>query len=522
MWTGAHAPTEMTEMPTTGQRPQNLADAFDLSLAQDPNGLALVIGDEAWTRREIADMAACAAGALADLGVDVGARVVVQYDTSVEDLATAIAVARLGATIIPAPKRLGMREVNYLLGHSEAAVFAHVGPAPASGLSPPAGAKVVSTADLLHGAPWTAGTAATPDDHCGLIGVTSGSTGNPKGVMHGWSAVAWAAERMRALADVRPGESIMVTGAGAGAPGYTFFTYLGLAHGVTIVRASRWDPIEVLRLAARWGCVWSCMVPTMLRMLLDARADALGEGGLSDMRAITVGGGFMSEDLIQRARRELGVEVLRMYAMAECMGHSSVLLSDEPQVRDTCDGQPGPAAEIATFDDDRRRLAAGASGEIGMRGPSLLLGYLGEPEGKSNLMTPDGFFLSGDIGQILPNGHVKIVGRKKDMINRGGYKIDPSEVEELICRHPAIAKAVVVGYPDRLYGERACAVVEPRPGEALALDDMTGFLLAQGLSKEKLPERLELRDALPLSPDGKILKGKVKAEIGTDAAACQP
>lgn len=503
-------------MPTPDVTPDNLAEAFDRHLERDPEGLALVIGDASWTRRQLADLAARAAGALSDLGVGAGARVIVQYDTSVEDVAAAIAVARLGATLIPVPKRLGVREVNYLLERSEAALFAHVGDAPAPGLEPPPGAKVWSTARLLDGEPRRLETAPTAEDHCALIGVTSGSTGNPKGVMHSWSAVAWSAERMRALADLQPGESIMVTGAGAGAPGYTFFTYCGLAHGLTIVRASKWDPPEVLRLAAKHQCAWSCMVPTMLRMLLDARAEAFGDGKLTHMRAITAGGGFMSDALIKRARDELGVEVLRMYAMAECMCHSSVLVSESQEVRDTCDGRSGAGAEIAIFDDDRRQLPLGATGEIGLRGPSLLLGYLGDPAGKSSLMTPDGYFLSGDLGRVLPNGHIKVVGRKKDMINRGGYKIDPSEVEELIGKHPAVAQVAVVGYPDRLYGERACAVVEPRPGADFTLDDLTGFLLSQGLSKEKLPERLELRGALPLSPDGKILKAKVKAEIGTD------
>ena len=506
----------MAAHPNTLVRPENLAEAFDRHLARDPGGLALIIGEKVWTRRQLADLAARATGALAEIGVGAGDRVIAQYDTTVEDLAVAIAVARLGATLMPIPKRLGMREVNYLLERSQAALFAHMGGAPSPGLELPRGAVVRSTTSLLAGDPREIATAPTADDHSALIGVTSGSTGNPKGVMHGWSGIAWASERMRALADLQQGESILVTGAGAGAPGYAFFTYCGLANGLTLVRASKWDPVEVLQLADRHGCAWACMVPTMLRMLLDARPDALGDGKLDRMRAITVGGGFMSGALIQRTREELGTEVLRMYAMAECMCHSSVLLSEGRDVRDLCDGRSGPGAEIALFDDERRQLPPGEAGEIGMRGPSLFLGYLGDSEGKARLMTPDGYFLSGDMGRILPNGHVKVVGRKKDMINRGGYKIDPSEVEELIGKHPAVAKVAVVGYPDRLYGERACAVVEPRAGQAFSFADLTGFLLAQGLSKEKLPERLELREALPLSPDGKILKAKVKAEIGTD------
>jgi acyl-coenzyme A synthetase/AMP-(fatty) acid ligase len=498
----------------------NLADAFDVHLARDPDGIALVVGNSRYIRREIDDLSARAVTMLQRAGVSAGDRVIVQYDTSPEDVALAIAVARLGGTILPVPKRLGMREINYLMERSDAALFAHVGATPAAGLAPPQGAQMVSTSSISAFPPTRVATVPMPADHCALIGVTSGSTGQPKGVMHSWSGVAWAAGRMRALADVQSGESIMVTGAGAGAPGFTIFTYFGIAFGVTIVRATKWDPVEVLRLAAANGCAWSCMVPTMLRMLLDAGETALGpEGKLSQMRAITMGGGFMSEGLIQRTRDELGVEVLRMYAMAECMCNASTELAEPQSVRDFYDGMPGPGAELAVFDDDRKRLPSGETGEIGLRGPSLLLGYLGEPEGKSSLMTPDGFFLSGDIGKINANGHVKVVGRKKDMINRGGYKIDPSEVEEMLVRHPDVAKAVVVGFPDRLYGERACAVVEPRDGAAIELPSLCEFLLDAGLSKEKLPERLECREALPLSPDGKILKGAVKAEIGTDPAA---
>lgn len=504
----------------TQSRPSNLADAFDVHFRNDPDGTALVIGSRSYTRKQIADLSERATTLLSQHGVGPAKRVVVQYDTSLQDVALAIAVARLGGTLIPVPKRLGMKEINFLLARSEAALFVHVEETPAVGLQPPAGAGVASrdTIDALE--PTRAETAKVADDHCALIGVTSGSTGQPKGVMHTWDSVAWSGERMRALGRVQPGERVLMTGAGAGAPGFTFFTYMPLAAGATIVRAERWDPVEVLRLAKENECVWSCMVPTMLRMMLDAREEALGKDGkLEAMRAFSMGGGFMSQSLIERTREELGVEVLRMYAMAECMCNASTDLEDSVEVRNLLDGRSGPRAGLAIFDDDRKPLPAGEKGEIGLRGPSLLQGYLGEPDGKDSLMTPSGYFLSGDIGEMDADGFVRVVGRKKEMINRGGYKIDPSEVEELIGRHPAVAKAAVVGYPDDLYGERSCAVVEPRPGEQVTFEELKAFLVGEGLSKEKLPERFETRDALPLSPDGKILKAAVKAQVGTHPAS---
>lgn len=500
-------------------QPANLAAAFQAHVERDPDARALIVDDRCWTRGELAELAARATGALLAHGIRSGDRIVSQYDTTANDIALALAAARLGATLLPIPKRMGSREINYLLERSQAALMAHAGAVPPEGIVPPAGAVLCSSEAVVKAEPASFEIAPAGEDHIALIGVTSGSTGQPKGVMHGWSGVAWAAERMRSLANVQSGESVLVTGAGAGAPGFTFFTYLGMAHGITIVRASRWDPPEVLKLAHQYCCVWSTMVTTMLQMLLQVREQVLGSGRLEHMRAVTVGGSFMSPALIRQARKELGVEVLRMYAMAECMSLASMELGDSAEDREVLDGRPGPDAAFAAFDDDGQRVAPGVTGEIGLRGPSLMKGYLTDPDGKAKLMTADGYFLSGDLGRIDERGYVRIVGRKKDMIIRGGFNIDPSEVEELIRRHPQVAKVAVVGYPDKIFGERACAVVEPQSGQTLELKALTDFLLSLGLSKEKLPERLECRASLPLSPDGKILKAVVRSQIGTNPAA---
>ncbi len=458
-------------------------------------------------------MACRALNALVTAGVKAGDSVVAHYDTAPEDIALALAVARLGGTFVPIPKRMGVREINYILSRSAAAYFSHSGDNPPEGVVPPKGAVVRSAVSINRFDPLELPVHPCEPDHTALIGVTSGSTGQPKGVMHSWQAVSWSAERMRSLVDTREGESILVTGAGAGAPGFTFFTYQGLAHGIHLVKSGRWDPVRVLELGDRHGCVWSCMVTTMLEMLLQARPQALGDRRLEAMRAITVGGSYMSADLIRRARSQLGVEVLRMYAMAECMCNASMLLSDSEEEREIFDGRPAAGAELAVFDDAGNPLATSEVGEVGLKGPSLLQGYLGEPEEKARLMTADGFFLSGDVGRITADGFVKIVGRKKDMIIRGGFNIDPSEVEELLKAHPAIAKVAVVGYPAPIFGERACAVVELEKGADFDFDTMVDFLKESGLSREKLPERLECRDAMPLSPDGKILKGELRKEV---------
>ncbi|HLY84795.1 MAG TPA: AMP-binding protein, partial [Acidimicrobiales bacterium] len=215
-------------------------------------------------------------------------------------------------------------------------------------------------------------------------------------------------------------------------------------------------------------------------------------------------------------RAELGIEVLRMYAMAECMANASTVLTDPERDRDEMDGRPGPGDELAVFDNDRTPVPVGEVGEIGLRGASLFAGYLGRPGDKEALMTEDGYFLSGDLGRITPEGYVKVVGRKKDMIIRGGFNIDPSEVEEMIRKHAAVLQVAVVGYPDDKYGERACAVVSTRPEGSIDHAGLISHLLSLGLSKEKLPERLVLCGGFPLSPDGKILKAELKSRLAED------
>jgi len=189
-------------------------------------------------------------------------------------------------------------------------------------------------------------------------------------------------------------------------------------------------------------------------------------------------------------------------------------LSDPVDKRDSVDGWPGPGAEVAVFAaDGAGHVSTGEVGELGLKGASLFEGYLGDPTTKSARLTPDGFFLSGDLGMITPDGFVKVVGRKKDLIIRGGFNIDPVEVEELIRNHQGVRDVAVIGYPDEKFGERACAVLQVVDGADITLEELAPFLLGFGLSKEKLPERVVCVAQMPRTPDGKILKGELRLRL---------
>jgi acyl-CoA synthetase (AMP-forming)/AMP-acid ligase II len=493
----------------------NLAVAFERHRRADPEADALVVGDARWTRAEIADLAARATSVLVDLGAVAGDRVVAQYGTKAPDLAIALAAARLGCTFVPIPHRLGAYEFNYVLELAKPVLLAVHDDDLRNRLELPARTTVLSADQILAANPMHVEFSDEPPGHVAVIGFTSGSTGRPKGVMHRWPSLDWVASFLASVIDYRIGEPICVTGAGAGVPGFTFFTYLGLTRGAPIVVAERWDPRRVLELMEREKTVWSTMVPTMLYQMLEARAADPTLPKPSSMRGVSVGGAFMSEALIRDSRDDLGLEVLRVYAMAECMMACHARLTDPVADRDGFDGWPGPGAEVAVFDNDgMTHLATGDTGELGLKGVSLFEGYLGDADTKPSRTTPDGYFLSGDMGRITPDGYVKVVGRKKDLIIRGGFNIDPVEVEELIRRHPAVRDVAVIGYPDEKFGERACAFLLLPDGGELSLSELTPFLLEVGLSKDKLPERVVcVTSDLPRSPDGKVLKGDLRRQL---------
>jgi len=492
----------------------NLAVAFERRRRDDPSATALVVGDDRWSRADIDDLAGRAAARLQALGARPGDAVVAQYNTTAVDIALAVAAARTGCTFMPIPHSLGPYEFNYVLELADPVLLALHDVSLVSRLEVPARTAVASSDDVVTETRRPVPFAEEPPGHVAVVGFTSGSTGRPKGVMHRWPSMAWTSQFLAALVSQQPGEPICVTGAGAGVPGFTFYTYHGLVQGAPIVAAERWDPRRVLELMVREGCIWSTMVPTMVHMMLEVRRSDPSTPVPDTMRAISVGGAFMSEDLIRAARTELHLEVLRVYAMAECMMACQMRLSDPPAERDVYDGWTGPGAEVAVFaNDGRTHLASGEVGELGLKGASLFEGYLGDPTTKAERSTPDGFFLSGDMGRVTVDGFVKVVGRMKDMIIRGGYNIDPVEVEELIRRHDGVLDVAVVGFADERYGERAAAFVLPREGVDIDLPSLSEFLLGHGLSKQKLPERLEVVPDLPRSPDGKILKGELRRRL---------
>jgi len=189
--------------------------------------------------------------------------------------------------------------------------------------------------------------------------------------------------------------------------------------------------------------------------------------------------------------------------MLETGFHTYTRLDDDPEAVTGTVGTVSSGLGLRLIDESGRDIAAGAEGEIAALGPSVHLGYHKNPSANAELFTSDGWFRTGDLGQFDRAGNVKIVGRLKEMINRGGKKFFPREIEEILYTHPKILHAAIVGVPDSRLGERNCLCVIPRPGQTIALDEVVGYL-KDSVATYKLPETIEIFDELPFTPTGKI------------------
>jgi acyl-CoA synthetase len=210
---------------------------------------------------------------------------------------------------------------------------------------------------------------------------------------------------------------------------------------------------------------------------------------------------------------EQGIKPQNIYGMTENSSHHYTHPDDDAETICTSCGRGGQAYEVRIFDqlDADREVPCGTVGQIGGRGASLMLGYIGNQAATEQSFNKDGWFLSGDLGVLDERGNLRIVGRLKDIVIRGGHNIHPAKVEELAVKHPRIAKAAAFGVPDQRLGEKLCLAVSCSDDEAPAAGELLQHLFEAGLSRFDMPEYLVVLDEFPLTASGKILKRELAA-----------
>jgi acyl-CoA synthetase len=248
-------------------------------------------------------------------------------------------------------------------------------------------------------------------------------------------------------------------------------------------------------------------VSTQFRMLLAE--PGIEQRDLSLLRLMFTGGEAIPFESARRFEQVTGAVILNFYGSNESGFATATSIRDPQHKRLSTSGRVQPGTELRLYQDGAD-VTNGRRGQPGTRGPAVCLGYLDDPEANAELFTADGFLMHADIVEIDDEGYLSVVGRKSDLIIRGGKNISAREVEDEVAAHPRVALAAAVPVPDPVFGERVCVYVELREPGPFTAAELTEFLLARGVSAEILPERLIVLDELPRSSGDKVAKAELR------------
>ena len=267
-----------------------------------------------------------------------------------------------------------------------------------------------------------------------------------------------------------------------------------------------WEPKKAVELIREHGVSFTMASTPFLTDLTKTVQEA--GTPVPSLKTFLCAGAPIPGALVEQARKVLGTKIVSAWGMTENGAVTLIKLDDDDERAFSTDGCPLPGVELKVVDFDGKTLPPGEAGRLLVRACSNFGGYLQRPH--LNATDAEGWFDTGDLAHIDDRGYIRISGRSKDVIIRGGENIPVFEIESLLYRHPAVAQAAIVAYADERLGERACAVVVPKPGQTFDFAAMVDFLKAQKVALQYIPERLIVREAMPATPSGKIQKFKLR------------
>jgi 2,3-dihydroxybenzoate-AMP ligase len=351
--------------------------------------------------------------------------------------------------------------------------------------------------------------------------LSGGSTGTPKLIprthndydysLRASAEICGVTQATRLLCALPLAHNFMMSSPGA----------LGVFHaGGSVVLAGSPDPAQCFDLIAAHGVTMASLVPPAVSLWLEAAADPQTRGKIVSLDVLQVGGAIFAAATARRVPVELGCRLQQVFGMAEGLVNYT-RLDDCKEVIFSTQGRPiSPDDELRILDEDGREVACGGAGELATRGPYTLRGYYKSPDQNAQAFDPDGFYKTGDLVERSPQGYLRVVGRVKDQINRGGEKIAAEEIENLLLRHDAIAQAALVGIADETLGEKSCAFVALRTGGQARPTGVSlrRYLIGAGIAEFKVPDRIRFVDQMPLTAVGKIDKKVLRAQFAREAS----
>ena len=494
---------------------------------------AVVDGPLRWSWVELRNQCRVVAGRLIADGIQPGDRVALWAPNSAHWVASALGILYSGAVLVPVNTRFTAAEAADVIGRSGARGLMVVDrfldvdrldalqqlPSEAHHGGPVAALSAVRFVISLPQDPaqepdlvapgWAVreldlrAERVKPEDVSDIL-YTSGTTGVSKGAMSAHrqalaAAGAWADAFNIATADrylaINP-----------------FFHSFGLKAGIlvclltgaTLFPQAVFDPARTLRTVEAERITVLPGPPVIFQALLDQPHEA--DYDLSSLRLAVTGADTVPEVLVDRMRSELGFrEVLTAYGLTEAVVATLCRPGDDARVVANTSGRPAPGMEVRIADPAGRPLPVGATGEVYLRGPSVMLGYLDDPMATAKAIDPDGWLHTGDVGVIDDRGNLRITDRLTDMYISGGFNVYPAEVERDIAGLDGVAEVAVVGIPDQRLGHVGKAFIVPSPGAQLSVADVVAYC-AETLANYKRPRHVQLCAALPRNASGKVLK----------------
>jgi fatty-acyl-CoA synthase len=515
----------------------SLAPLIEQRAREHPERPLAVVGERTYSYGHVEGQAAALAAALSELGLGTGDRIAVNLPNGVEWIVSLVAAAKLGAVVVPVSPQLSSHDLRYQLRHAEASAVITIeqwegidflqrfedllGDLPDLQYVVTVGDedlwyddRIFQFEDLVSsGIGRPVPVPDTMNDAMDLAVVyTSGTMGKPKGVRLSHHAVVENAVRTVEVLELSPDDRVL-----AAVPFfavYGFSMMVGtMVSGATLVLQPAFHAAHALTLMAAARVTVLHGVPTQFHLL--QREESFDPSRLTALRTGIIAGSSVSEELVRRVRR--WCDVLVAYGLTET-GPTVTLtrFADSDERRISTVGRALPGIEVMAMD-----ILSGvlhgpeAVGEIAVRGSNLMCGYLRMPAETAKVHTPDGFFLTGDLGIIDEDGYVKILGRRQETITREGMQLYPRELEDRLRAHPAVDDVCVIGVPHDVLGEQICACIVPVEGAVITGSELKRFA-QETMAAYKIPDLVRFFDGFPMTGSGKIRRRELARTIALD------
>ena len=526
-----HAPGEIPPGVTLGEYFEKTAQTY-------PEKDALVFRERRISWRELKLLVDRLTLAFIDLGIRRGDMVVILFPNRPEFIITLLAAARLGVVSVPVSERLRKKEIEYILRQTQAKVAVAVSEFWGFSFSDlfqelreaiPTFQHVIISGPKRHPGEWVFEELVAKDwgkifsgnfyqeaylkefpveaDDLLEIIFTSGTTGTPKGVMHTHNTRCRSALGTATSVGLRPEDIWLIMVPLSHTTALVNAFYSSVIKGSCQVLLETWNVEEAMKEIARRRVTLPIGVPTMPIMMLQ-RPD-FDQYDFSSVRAMVLAGAPLPIEVARQIIQKMGCYVTSAYGMTETAMSNITRLDDPVEVVCETVGRPQPGMEHKVVDEKRRIVPIGVKGEACARGQNVCIGYFKDPERTAQTIDDRGWIYSGDLATMDEDGSLRIIGRIKDMIIRGGENISPTEIEDILYTYPKVAQVSVVAIPDVRLGEKTCACIIPKSGQPITQEEVKAFFKDK-VAHFKIPDRVELMSEFPTTPSGKIKKNVLR------------